>query len=55
MNEQCKNAKQLVSFLLRSSHVKNVFYPGLSIDTYQLEIFKKEYTDSGSLISFEIN
>ena len=55
MNEQCKNAKQLVSFLLKSNHVKNVFYPGLSIDTNQLEIFKKEYTDSGSLISFEIN
>lgn len=55
MNKQCENAKQLVSYLLESKHVRNVFYPGLSEDENQKEIYKSEYSDSGSLISFEIN
>ena len=35
------------------NEIKNVYYPGLG-DENQNEIFKNEYKDSGSIISFEL-
>jgi methionine-gamma-lyase len=55
MSKQCENAKKLVNYLKNSEYVKKVYFPSLHENEYQYEIFKREYTDSGSLISFEIN
>lgn len=55
MKKQCENAKILVNYLKNSKFIKNVYYPGISEDKHQLEIYRSEYIDSGSLISFEIN
>ena len=53
MEKQCENAKKIVELLLCNKKIKNVYYPGLG-DENQNEIFKNEYKDSGSIISFEL-
>ena len=52
MDQQCSNAKQIVRLLQDHSFISKVYYPGIDEDT--LSIFKSEYKDSGSMISFEI-
>ena len=54
MNAQTNNTKLLYNYLKKSSYVKNVYYPGGDNDEIQNLIFKSEYSNSGSLISFEI-
>ena len=52
MDQQCSNAKQIVRLLQEHRFISKVYYPGIDEDT--LSIFKSEYNDSGSMISFEI-
>lgn len=54
LDQQSKNSKEIVSYLQSHSRVIQVYYPGLGSDS-QKSIFEKEYKNSGSMISFEIN
>ncbi len=55
MESQCKSAQRIVSFLLQHPKVYDVNYPGLpENDAYQNQVFKAEYSGTGSLISFKV-
>ena len=54
MEKQCSNAKKVIEFLKSCNKVKEIYYPGLGEEKY-IKIFKDEYSDSGSMISFEID
>lgn len=54
MEQQTKNAKEIVLFLKEHPKISKIYYPGFG-DAQELSIFKREYSDSGSIISFEIN
>lgn len=52
VDKQTSTAKKIVMFLKNHSYISKVYYPGL--DNKTKEIFNNEYSDSGSMISFEI-
>lgn len=54
MRQQQENALALVAALKEHPAVTRVFYPGEMEDPRQREIWKKQCTGSGSLISFEV-
>ena len=54
MEKQCRNAKKIVKMLLMNSKVQKIYYPGIG-DENDVNIFNKEYEDSGSIISFKIH
>lgn len=54
LDQQSKNSKEIVSYLQNHPRVIQVYYPGLGSHS-QKSIFEKEYKNSGSMISFEIN
>jgi len=53
MENQQKNAVRIVDFLLSHPSVERVAYPGLeSMGRCQVELWKRQFTGTGSLISF---
>lgn len=55
MENQQKNAKKIVEFLQSHPFIEKVSYPGLEcMGQRQLELWQRQYTGSGSLISFFI-
>lgn len=54
MGQQTENAKQIVSFLEKHSQISKIYYPGYG-NVQEQDIFKREYLESGSIISFEID
>jgi len=54
MEQQTENAKQIISFLKEHSKISKIYYPGYG-SVQEQDIFKREYSDSGSIISFEID
>ena len=53
MQKHCANAKEVAAFLDKHPKVDKVYYPGLkSHDGY--EIAKKQMSDSGGMIAFEV-
>lgn len=55
MRRQAKTAQHIAQFLVDHPKVKSVNYPGLLKEgDPQFEIYKKQCTGSGSLISFEV-
>jgi len=52
--QQQKNALKLVELLQDHPQVEKVFYPGQSDDPVQNEIFERQCTGSGSMISFRV-
>jgi methionine-gamma-lyase len=55
MRRQAKTARKIALYLAEHPKVKAVYYPGLLKDgTAQYDIYKKNCTGAGSLISFDI-
>jgi methionine-gamma-lyase len=55
MRRQAKSAMQMARLLAEHPKVSNVFYPGLlKTDDSQYEIYKRQCSGPGSLISFEV-
>ena len=54
MNRQCETAKDLAVRLLHHPKVEKVYYPGLLKEGSQYEIFKRQCTGPGAMISFDI-
>ena len=53
MERHCKNARKVVEFLNNHPKIERVYYPGL--ETHPgYEIAKKQMTDFGAMISFEL-
>lgn len=52
--KQTQNAKELIEFLKTNNKIINIYYPGFN-NTEQKEILENEYSNSGSIISFEID
>ena len=55
MDQQTKNAQEVAKFLNTHPQVKKVFYLGLiKKDTHDYQVYKKQYTAPGAMISFTI-
>ena len=56
MDQQALNAKKVVNFLVSHPKIEKVYYPGLLTPESgrQYDIFKKQCTSSGAMISFDI-
>ncbi|MEK7309850.1 MAG: cystathionine gamma-synthase [Planctomycetota bacterium] len=54
MERHCSNAMAIARFLSRHPKVKKVFYPGLPSHPGH-QIAKKQMTDFGGMVSFEVN
>lgn len=52
--QQQKNARRIVDLLQNHPGVEQIFYPGMSDDPIQNEIFRKQCSGSGSMISFTV-
>ena len=52
--KQTQNAKELIEFLKTNDKILNIYYPGFN-NKEQKEILENEYSNSGSIISFEID
>ena len=55
MEQQCRNAQAVAEYLESSPYVSKVYYLGnLEADSKAQEIYQKQYTAPGAMISFEI-
>lgn len=55
MEQQSKNAEVIANFLNNHPKVEKVYYPGLlSADDEQYEIFKRQCSSPGAMVSFDI-
>ena len=55
MTEQMENAQKIALFLSKHPKVKKVYYPGLlKKGDPQFEVYKKQCTSPGSMISFDV-
>lgn len=55
MEQQLENAKKIAQFLLNHDQVQKLFYLGhLDENSRTYEIYQKQYTSPGAMISFEI-
>ncbi len=55
MEHQQANARKIVDFLLQHPKVHDLSYPGLPhMGERQLELWRKQYTGTGSLITFKV-
>ena len=50
MDQQTENTLQIINFLKINSKIKKIYYPGIN----DKEIFEQEYSNSGSIFSFEV-
>ena len=55
MEEQARNAKKVAEFLVSHSKVEKIYYLGaIKEGTHEYEIYKKQYSSAGAMISFDI-
>lgn len=55
MDRQCENAQKVADFLTRSAKIEKVHYLGLiKAGTKADEIYKKQYSSPGAMISFDV-
>lgn len=57
MERQAANAQKVVDFLVKHPKVETVYYLGLLNETNQpkqYEIFKKQYSSTGAMVSFDV-
>lgn len=55
MEQQCRNAEKVATFLNNHSKVEKVYYPGLLEETDpQYQIYKKQMTAPGAMVSFDV-
>ncbi|MFL2660749.1 MAG: O-succinylhomoserine sulfhydrylase [Alphaproteobacteria bacterium] len=54
VEKQTENAKRILEYLEKSKFIKKIYYPFLNSSS-QLSLAKKQMSDGGSIISFEIN